>query len=174
MKKIYSVKYIDAYYSYVKYLKNITQTKLLPFEAHGYVERNGNSIIIIFIKKRKISNKKTITKKENIVKGLVIPDTALVSIVDTYKTDILKNITMGLWVSVTWRDVVYVANTPTYDCHIMYTEGIVVKIGSDHIVLKDPETLCVYPSPVENHPGRGLPTYLVIPISFITDVTIIK
>ncbi len=168
MKKIYIVKHVDAYYTYEK---RIGKTKLSFHEAHGYVERKGNNIIIIFIKKRKISNKKTIERKENIIEGLVIPDTSLVSVVDTYKTDILKNITIGSPVSVTWRDVVYVANTPTYDCHIMYTEGVLTKIKRDHIVLKDPETLCVYPSPARNHPGMGLPTYLVIPISFITDIT---
>jgi len=171
MKKIYTVKYVDAYYIYEK---RIGKTKLSLHEAHGYVERRGNNIIIIFIKKRKISNKKTIEGKENIVEGLVIPDTALVSVVDTYKTDILKNITIGSSVSVTWRDVVYVTNTPTYDCPIMYTEGILTKIKRDHIVLKDPETIRVYPTPVRNHPGRGLPTYLMIPISFITDITVIK
>jgi len=169
--KIYNIKYVDAYYSYAK---SIDQTKLSVHEAHGYIERNADNIIIIFIKKGGANNKRTIDEKENIVKGLIIPDTALVSVVDTYQTDVLKNITTGLSVVVTWRDVVYVANLPRYDCSVMYTEGVLFRIEKDHIVLKNPETIRTYPSPIKNHPGRGLPTYLVIPISFITDITITK
>ena len=171
MDEIYSVKYVDAYYIYTK---SIGKTKLSLHEAHGYMERNGDNIIIIFIKKRWANNRRVMNEKGNIVKGLVIPDTAVVSTVGTYKNDILKNVITGSPVTVTWRDVVYVANLPRYDCSTMCTDGILFKIEKDHIVLKDPETIRMYPMPVKNHPGGGLPTYLVIPISFIADIRAIK
>jgi len=165
MDKIYSVKYVDAYYSYEK---KITQTKLSLFEAHGYVEKNVNNIIIAFIKR------KLAYGREEVVLGLVIPDTALVSVVDTYKTDILKNVAIGSSVTVTWRDVViFDYGDLRNDCPIMYTEGILVKIEKDHIVLKDPETIRIYPNPVRNYPVEK-PNYYMIPISFISDITVIK
>lgn len=171
MEKIYSIKYVDAYYSYAK---KISETKLSAHEAYGYVEKHADNFVIIFIKKRKISNKKTIEGNKNIVKGLVIPCTALVSSVDAYKTDILKNITAGSSVAVTLRDVVYVANMPRYDCSIMYTEGVLFRIEKDHIVIKNPETIRVYPRPIKNHPEGKPATFFVVPISFITDIAVIK
>ena len=171
MDKIYNIKYVDAYYSYAK---KLGETKLATHDAHGYVERSGSNIIIIFIKKRDSSNRETIEKKENIIKGLVIPETALLSVVNTYTSDILMNIVEGSTVKVEWRDVVYVANLPRYDCSVMYTEGILFKIEKDHIVLKNPETIRVNPSPLKNHPDGKSPTYLVIPVSFIADIAVVK
>lgn len=171
-EKIYNIKYVDAYYVYDK---KIGKTKLSLFEAYGYVERKADSIIIFFIKKMGVSNKKIIEGKENIVKGLIIPDTALMSAVDVYKTDLLKNVVVGSDISITWRDVGYVANLPAYDHSVvMYTEGVLYKIEKDYIVLKDPQTVRTYPLPIKNHPGSGRPTFLVVPTSFITNVTIIK
>jgi len=171
MDKIYNIKYVDAYYSYEK---NITQTKLSLFEAYGYVEKNADNLVIIFIKKLGIKNEKTIKENEDIIKGLVIPYTALVSAVRTFKTNILKNLAEGSSVTVKWRDLVFVANLPRYDCSTMYTEGILFKIASDHIVLKNPKTIRIYPYPVKNHPESEIPSYLIIPISFITNITILK
>ncbi|TSC55092.1 MAG: hypothetical protein LiPW30_558 [Parcubacteria group bacterium LiPW_30] len=172
MDKIYNIKYVDASYSYEE---SINQTKLDLFEAYGYVEKNKNNIVITFIKKHGISEEKQNHDKEvNIINGLVIPDTSLASISSAYKTNILDNIKINYAVSVTWRDVVHVENLPRYDCSVMYTEGILVKIESDYVILKDPKTIRTYPTPVKNHPGSGLPTYLVIPISFITDIEVVK
>lgn len=171
MDKIYNIKYVDASYSYEKKIK---QTKLDLYEAYGYVKKNKNNIIIIFIKKRKIGVGKIINRKESVPMGLVIPDTALILTSRVYKNEIMKNVSINSSISVTWRDVVHVENLPRYDCSIMYTEGILVKIESDYVVLKDPKTIRTYPTPVKNHPGSGLPTCLVIPISFITDIEVVK
>lgn len=171
MDKICSIRYVDAYYSYEK---SIGETKLSFFEAHGYVEKNENNIVVSFIKERGLPLSNTISDKKNIVKGLVIPDKALVSVVSNYHTNMLSNINQGSAVEVTWRDIVYIANLPRYDCSIMYTEGIIFKIKKDHIVLKNPETIRTYPAPIKNHPGGGHPTYLVVPISFITDIKLIN
>lgn len=170
MEKIYNIKYVDAYYTYAK---SIGKIKLSHHEAYGYVEKNADSLIIFFIKRRGSSSKKTIGKKENIVKGLVIPDKALVSVADTYKTDILKNVKEGMSVAIMWRDMVYVANVSRYDCAIMYTEGVLVKAGGNYFVLKDPETIRIHPKPVENHPVKK-PRYYIIPTSLVTEVTVIK
>ncbi|MBI2046212.1 MAG: hypothetical protein HYT28_02235 [Parcubacteria group bacterium] len=171
MEKIYNIRYIDAYYIYDK---NIDETRLVPHNAYGYMERNGNNIIIIFIKKRRTDNKKIVSEKRNIIEGLVIPDAAPLSIVNTHKTNILRNVIEGSFVAITLRDVVHVTNIPRYDCSIMYTEGILFKIKKDHVVLKDPQTIRIYPTPIVNHPGGGKPTYLIVPISFITDIEVIS
>jgi len=171
MDKIYNIKYVDASYSYEE---NINQTKLDSYEAYGYVKKNKNNIVITFIKKHVVDEKKSSDEEINIIKGLVIPDTSLVSVSSAYRTNILEGININSVVSVIWRDVVRVANLPRYDCSVMYTEGILIKIGSDYVILKDPRTIRTHPTPIKNHPGGGLPTYLVVPISFITDITIIK
>lgn len=49
MNKIYNVKYVDASYSFSK---NFKDSGLSVHEAYGYVEKNGNNIIITFIKKK--------------------------------------------------------------------------------------------------------------------------
>ncbi len=171
MDKIYNIKYVDASYSYEESIK---QTKLDLYEAYGYVKNNKNNIIIIFIKKRKIGVGKIINRKESVPMGLVIPDTALILTSRVYKNEIMKNVSINSSISVTWRDVVHVENLPRYDCPVMYTEGILIKTDRDYIILKDPKTIRVHPRPIKNHPGSGLPTYLVIPISFITEIAVIK
>ena len=165
MGKIFNIKYVDAHYTYAE---KFDTTELPVQEAYGYVERKENNIIIIFIKKRGSDNTKTIEEKENIIKGLIIPDAALLSMVDKYETDILKNAKIGTHTTVTWRDVLYFANVPVYECSIMRTEGILFKIEKDLIVLKDPKTVRMYPTPVKNNPEDGNPTLYKIPISFIT------
>ena len=165
MDKTYHIEYVDAYYIYTK---NIGQTKLSLFESYGYIKINVDNIIVAFVK-RKISN-----GKEEVGWGLVIPNTALFSMKDTINKEILKNLKTGMSVAVTWRDVVaFDYGSQRKDCPIMYTEGILVRIKSDHIVLKDPETIGIYPGSIRNHPQEK-PTFYIIPISLITDVVIIK
>ena len=163
--KIYNIRYVDAYYIYAK---NTSQTKLSLHEAYGYIRRNGNNIIIAFIKK-KLTN-----EQEEVALGLVIPDTALISKKNTDKNKILANFKTGISVAVTWRDIVIFDSGNLRDnCPIMYTEGILLKIEKDHVVLKNPETVRTYPDPIKNHPKKK-PNYYIIPTSFITDIVIIK
>jgi hypothetical protein len=170
MEKIYKIKYVDASYSYEE---KINQEGLDNCEAYGYVERNGNNIIVSFLKKVGVADS-LMKSKEKIADGLVIPDTALISRIRLHKTEILNNMEIGLSVSVTWRDVIHVANLPIYECSTMYTEGILFEIEKDYIVLKNPKTLRVKPEPRKNHPGSGLPTYLVIPVAFISNIEAAK
>ena len=76
-------------------------------------------------------------------------------------------------VSITWKDIVYIANIPIRECSIMYSEGIVVENGKNYIVLKNPETLRLSPGQIENHPKKK-PTFYVIPKSLIIEVEIIN
>lgn len=170
MDTAYKIKYVDASYSYEEKIK---QEGLDTCEAYGYVEKNGDNIIISFIKKMEVTNN-LVASKEKIVDGLVIPDTSLISRIESYKTNILNNMEIGLSVSVTWRDVIHVANLSIYECPTMYTEGTLFEIEKDYIILRNPKTLRINPEPIENHPGGGLPTYLVIPVAFISSTEILE
>lgn len=171
MDIISNIKYVDAYYAYAK---EIGETKLSVHEAYGYVEQVKDSIIVVFIKKRGSYIKDAIKEGGDIIKGLILPDTSIVSALDTFDTDILKNITENTKVKIEWRDVLYVANSPRYDCSIMSTDGLLYKIKKDHIVLKEPKTTRVYPKNVQKFSENESPSYLILPISFITKVEVIK
>lgn len=161
MNQFYNIKYIDAYYSNNKEVGN---TKLFLHEAWGYVKKNDNNIIISFIK-TKYQN-----KKDEIKLGLVIPDTALISKNNNINKEIITNLNIGNSIAVTWRDIVFFDyNNPRNSCSIMYTEGILFKTEKDHVVIKSPETIRIYPNHIKNHPEKK-PNYYVIPISFITDI----
>ena len=171
MDKIYNIKYTDAFYIDDK---NIGQTKLHIYETYGYLKKNGKNLIVVFIKEHKTTIKEIKSKKLNIIKGLIIPDTALLSTNNNkFKNSKSKHTKIGSNISVTWRDIVYVANLPRYDCGIMYTEGILFRIEKDHIVIENPETICIHPLPIENHPIKK-PNYYIIPLSFIVDFEIIE
>ncbi|MFA6270451.1 MAG: hypothetical protein WC657_04565 [Candidatus Paceibacterota bacterium] len=162
--EVYNIKYVDASYSYAK---KIDKTELSLHEAYGYVNKSDNNIIITFIKKKLPKG------QEESALGLVIPDTALLS----YKDDnakILADFKIGMSVAVTWRDIViFESSNLRKDCSTMYTEGFLFKIEKDHIVLKNPETIRTYPTPIKNHPINK-PSYCTIPVSFIISITIIK
>jgi len=166
MEEIYKIKYVDAYYIFEN---EIGTTKLSPHEAFGYVKKNRDNIIITFVKKVSVSGGQERANDNFIVKGLVIPDSALLSVSKDFKITIPSNLKESSLVAVAWRDVVYVGNTERRDCSVMYSEGILHSVHDDHIVLKNPETIRTYPAPVINHPS-GKPTYYIIPKSFITDI----
>lgn len=182
MDKIFNIKYIDAHYSYEPdlytkeyYLRKEDlkkqSTALHFFSTHGFVEKHNNNIVVAFVKENGVSIKETIEKGEKIIDGLVIPDTALLSRVDASDSNILKGVKIGSRVAVTWRDIVRVVSQSRYDCSIMYTEGTLYKKESDHIVLKDTETIRTHPMPAKNHPA-GKPLWYTIPISFIKDIEV--
>lgn len=184
MDKIYSIKYVDAHYSYEPdlYTKEyythkedlrVESTAVSHLSAYGYIKKYGSDIIVAFIKKKGVSLTETIEKGEDIIKGLIIPSTALLSKVQTCNQDVLKGVKIGSRVAVTWRDVVYVANQPRYNCSSMYTEGTLYKTEGNHIVLKDTETIRTHPVPVMSHPA-GKPLWYTIPISFISDMEVIS
>lgn len=72
-----------------------------------------------------------------------------------------------------WDDIVFVQNDLRNECSRMYTEGVIFQNNSDHIVIKDPETIRTHPLPIKNHP-KVKPVYYIIPKSIITEFEIIK
>src|SRR3989339_72162 len=114
MNRIYNIKYTDAYYIDLSYghNKKLHKTKLSEHEAYGYAEKYGNNIVIAFIKEekddRKISDK--IKRKEHLIKGIIVPDTSILSKLTSFKRNIFKNIPLGSEVVVNWRDIVIVEN----------------------------------------------------------------
>lgn len=167
MQQIYNIKYIDAFYTY----KEIEITKLFVHEAYGYLTIYKDVIIITFI--HKVLERKSTSNTKKIIKGLIIPSTALQTVNNNYRTNVLNKVILFSNIAVTWRDIVYVANTNRNDCSIMYSEGILYRIETDHIVLKNPETIRINPLPIINHPAKK-PIYYIIPNSFITDIVTIK
>ena len=168
MDTVYNVKYVDAHYTYIS---NIDATRLPSQEAYGYVEKSGNSIIICFIKKKGTHVSELIRNKETMIKGLIIPDTALSSVARDYPINrLLKSVETGMSVTVAWRDVRYIANLPIYECAVMQTVGELFRVEKDHIVIRDPKTVRTYPEPSVEHPQGARPTYLLVPNAFIKSV----
>ncbi len=168
MNDIYHIHYVDAYYIDISYgaKKALGETRLIPHEAYGYMYQKKDTLIIIFIRKKHEKE----NDEGNLIKGLVLPDTALVSVVKDFGNDIIKNIKVGSSVSLTWRDSVFVANQPRYDCSEMLTEGVLYRVEKDHIVIQNPVTRRTHPLPTKNHPEEK-PLYYIIPISFITSIS---
>ncbi len=168
MNDVYKIKYIDASYIDSSYKKNkrLGKTRLHYYEAYGYLHKNGSDIVLIFIKENK---KKQLEKTTEIIKGLVIPDTAIVSVTKKNNNTILGVIKKGSCVEVWWRDIVIVTNQPVYESSVMYTEGVLFRIEKDHIIIKNPETIRTYPLPVRNHPPEK-PLYYIIPLLLITNI----
>lgn len=158
------IHYTDAYYV-LEDQKDLV-TKLPKNEAFGYITKEtSNCIVVHFIKKVEDTNPLKITK------GLILPigsisrqTTASIKELDTIKPE--------QYISITWNDIVFVSNDTKNECSIMYTEGIVFKNNIDHIVIKNPETLRIYPTPIQNHP-KVRPLYYIIPKPMITKFEII-
>jgi len=156
MKNIYKVKYVDAFYFYNQECPKI---KVKVHEAYGYLTRKKNNIFLEFIKS-------TRTRNNKIIKGLIIPNSALISEYMNKKNGFVFR--KGSKVSIHWQDVVYVANTIRQKSSIMYSVGVVFRTADKYVVLKSPETKRIYPKPRIQHPQEQ-PTYYVIPKSLIIE-----
>lgn len=159
MNKFLKIQYTDAYFILEE--PDVLQTLLPKNEAFGYIEKKENTIVVHFILKK--DSKASPNAK--IVMGLVLP----ISSIDTQNylkelDDIKENSSVAL----TWEDVVFLQNDEMRELSTMYTEGIVIQNNSDHLVIKNPETLRIKPEPVKNHP-QVRPLYYVIPKSFIIE-----
>lgn len=167
MNKVYRIQYVDAYYVYSKILP---RTALKPHEARGFVIKNGIHTAIIFINEK---DRPVQVGKTEIIEGLVIPTASIGPYKPKNNLDTEQNIAsihIKAQVSVEWLDVVRVVNMNRWTCSIMYTEGILERIQTDHIVLRDPETIRTHPNPVKNHPEKK-PTFYIIPKSFIKKIS---
>lgn len=164
MKLASNIHYTDAYYI-SKPVKSLS-TKLPHHEAFGFVKKgNGGSIVVSFVRECDVDSRDN-HDPNHIVKGLIIPESALFSRQNNYLEQ-LRVLQTNKNVAVTWKDVLHVANMSRNDCSVMYTEGLLFDDCDDHIVLKDPETIRIYPGPIKNHP-KTKPFYYVIPKSAVT------
>ncbi len=165
MKLVSNIHYTDAYY--ISEPVEPLVTKLPHHEAFGFVKQGADgSIIISFIRECENGDASENYDSDHIARGLIVPKNALLSKKNNYLEE-LRNLKNDEKIAVTWKDVVHVANMSTNDCSTMYTEGFLVNDRRDHIVLKDPETIRIYPAPIVNHPNIK-PFYYVIPKSAIT------
>lgn len=164
--------YTKEYYSYKEDLR-VKTTSVHAFSAYGFVEKHGSDIVIAFIKKKGVSLKEAIEKRDSIVDGLVIPEVSLSSKANSCNHHVLSGVEVGARIAVTWRDPTDIRRLAEYDCSVMYTEGTLYKIQDNHIVLRDTETIRVHPMPVVNHPA-GRPLWYIIPIAFIKDIEVIS
>ena len=166
MEKIYKIQYVDARYSHEK--KILLNAKLPLHEAYGYLEEQKDCLLVVFVKSFSPKFKGGDTARM----GLVLPKRSLVSLNNQTKISVLKSIRLGTRLAVIFQDIVFFESTEMRDCPLMYTEGVLIKKGTDQIILKDPETIRAYPPPVINHPG-GKPTFLCIPLGFIVSIEVI-
>ena len=169
MKKFSNVHYVDAYYG-LEEQENLT-TELPHNDAFGQITKGkNNSTIVHFIDK---VIKEDYLNDNTIISGLILPARSIISKSKNGFIEGLESLKVGQSVSVTWEDVVHVANNKRNDCSILYTEGIISKNNSDHLVIQNPETIRTHPLPIQNHP-KVRPIYYVIPKSFITSINTLK
>lgn len=150
MNKIANIKYIDVFYSYEKECPTI---KIKTHEAFGYLKEKNDDIFLEFIKKEKGT-------KNTIIKGLIIPHLALLA--NYKKTNNTKTFKKGSSVSISWKDIVYVANTSRQKSSTMFSIGFVYKDTKKYVVLKNPKTHRTYPKPKISHPEKQ-PNFYIIP-----------
>ena len=172
MKKISNIHYTDAYYI----LENGDDfvVKLPHNEAYGRIENGKNgSFVIHFIDK--VENLAFSKNKRSslIVKGLVLPNAAVLSKSKGGFIEGLESLVYGQKISLTWSDVVYAENETRNECSKMYTEGTVFRNNQDNIVILNPETIRIHPQPIKNHPSIK-PAYYVIPKAFVTSFELFK
>lgn len=155
---------------------NAPAPHLKVHEAYGYLHRFGGNILVTFIKQtapeplwRTCVRYLFHCGHAHVVKGLVIPEEALVSHEDTSAQKVVSRIPIGTTISVTWRDVVYLANVYARPCHLMRTRGVLCDIRTDSIVVRAPQTTRLFPFPRRVHARDAV--YMTIPISLIRSCT---
>jgi len=162
--EVSNVKYVDAHYGYGSDFADIDT---LPIqEAYGYIEKSGGDITVVFIKspKKFFGWPRSVFRRRGIIiKGLVIPQTNLVSCVqvdDLYES---ISIPVNAPITVLWHNVLHIANLPRRNSSLMRTEGILAGVAKDHIVVTNPSTTWEVPKQVGQHPEKP-PSFYRIPI----------
>jgi hypothetical protein len=163
MKEFVNIHYTDAYY--ILEDGEVLNTKLPHNEAYGYIHESQRGLIVRFIKGADTTSEES-TDTDFVIKGLVIPKGAVLSASKENFIEGLHNLSVGQNISLTWNDVVIVANDSVKDCPIMYTEGRIEQNNTDHLVIGNSETIRIEPLPIRNHPAIR-PLYYIIPKAFI-------
>lgn len=160
MTKIYNIKYIEPYYTL---LKKMPRVKMTIHECFGYCAKYKDCLIVTFVKYMKSK------KKKEILEGLLIPECSLIT--QSPKIKVIEKVNSKI--SIRWNDVVYIKNSERKYYSKMYTEGILIQKNKKTIVVKNPETIRIEPKPIQNHPNKK-PTYYIIPIQVIEEISLIK
>jgi|GEM_PF-4193255 len=145
---------------------------LKPHEACGYVTEHGDSILVTFIQRMRPTSLYArivaLILGPMVVKGLVIPKNALHTQNDTPVE--LPEMVEGDIVSVTWADVVYIANNRFRQAHTMRTRGVVQEVRNNDIVLRNPTTKRIWPFPRREHAHNA--TQMVLPLCLIKSIKV--
>jgi hypothetical protein len=170
MRTVTKVQYVDA--KYITTPDITSDTTLTLHEAYGYVSRYHNSLLVTFIEEvppasysARLYRTVCFWKRALVIKGLILPEGALVSRSRVVETGVYTAVAIGSPVTVHWYDVVYLANVPVRDSHTMRTQGVLERVESDRIIVRNPTTVRIQPRPHRPH-AQGA-TYLIIPIAFI-------
>lgn len=159
---IITLEYIDAICFYKKpkkWFSPVTNTVLGKL-----IHSSENQIIIEFTQKN--------NKPE---RGLLIPTNAMIFLREAHTDKEDKHIPpikKGSTIGVTWKDIVYFDNgvIPTQATE-MYSEGKVVFVAKNYIVLHNTNTLSLSSKEVKNFPDTPKkPAYFLIPRRFISNV----
>lgn len=78
---------------------------------------------------------------------------------------------IGTRIGVYWQDVRVYHDGELYGTSQAYTEGILADLQTDHILIKDPETIITNDTGTKNHP-ESKPLYYLIPRSLVKDISI--
>ena len=165
MDTIANVKYVDAFYVYST---EILSSQLSIHEAHGYFKENIDNYTLTFIQGIDKSLPKSL---HDIIRGLIIPKSALLSNIQNFNGKLFENLKLGSTVEIIWEDIVYMENSDRKEVSLMETLGSIEMIGDEQIVVKSPNTKRIKPLPSKDHPEKK-PTFYVIPKSLIQSITI--
>lgn len=157
------LKYLDPYYGYDEISED---SKFAVHEACGYITLLDKVAIVEFLKE--IDSTDT-----HIVRGLIIPRGALLEEALHPKMDLNLEYSLNKDISLEWLDVALVSETQRKEPSIMKTSGRVMRLDSNYLVIKNPNTVRTYPLPKRKHP-EDTPAFIVIPYSLISKVSVVE
>lgn len=137
-------------------------SELLPHEAYGYITESEKDYIVRFILNE---------RNDCVIKGIVVPKGALDSRVRDSNNEAFQEYRLKR-IRVLWRDVVFIANTQRTDSSIFQTEGTLVDIHCQSLVIRAPKTKRIFPVSEEMYPSETQPTFFIIPISLVEKINV--
>lgn len=160
MQSIVAVRYVDAFYSNEKVIKDARlQQHVVVGELLSSTQKH---IAVVFVKEGALPNRGLLIPKESIVfERANLKIKRRIRVIRP-----LKNAPVGIF----WRDLVYFENgVLPRECSSMYTKGRVHSVTKDAIVIKNPKTVKITPRGTINHP-KHKPAFYVIPQALIVRI----
>ncbi len=163
INNIITLEYVDAMYFYKRPSKWSSPT---TYTVLGKLIHSSKDQVIIGFTQ-------TNNKSE---RGLLIPTNAIIFLREAHTYNETEHIhtpvKKGLVVGITWKDIVYFDNgiIPTQATE-MYSEGKIVFVAKNYIVLHNTNTLSLSNKKVKNFPDTPKkPAYFLIPKPFISNI----